>query len=98
MNRQGRYFLSAKFKAFEEKVRWEAKSQFQEKPYTKDIMVHILVHFKNKVHADATNLFKGVMDALQGICYENDRQVKQAQIIVEEGKPDSFFVDIYEIY
>ncbi len=35
--------------------------------------------------ADADNLLKGIMDALQGVCYENDRQVREASIRIRSS-------------
>lgn len=39
------------------------------------IQLKLKVH--GKTRADLSNLFKGVEDAIQGLAYENDRQVKQ---------------------
>ena len=97
-NRQGRYFLSAKYKAFSEKVRLLAVSQYREKPLEGNISVHILASFKDKRHCDCGNLSKGICDDLQNICYLNDRQIKKLQCIVLENEPrDSFIVAIEEI-
>lgn len=96
-NRQGRYFLSAKYKAFSEKVRLFAVSQYRGKPLEGNISVHIIAGFKDKRHCDCGNLPKGIMDDLQGICYLNDRQIKKLECIVFETEPrDSFIVMIEE--
>jgi len=96
-NRQGRYFLSAKYKAFSEKVRLFALNQYRGRPLENDIKVVVLAGFKDKRHCDCSNLPKGILDALQGICYLNDRQIKKLECIVLEDEPrDSFIVTIEE--
>ncbi|MBU0846786.1 RusA family crossover junction endodeoxyribonuclease, partial [Patescibacteria group bacterium] len=51
-----------------------------------------------KVHPDLFNLPKSVVDALQGIAYHNDRQIKEGHIIVTEAwERDSFSVHITKI-
>ena len=97
-NRAGRYFLSAKYKAFSEKVRLLAVSQYKDKPLEGNVSVIILAGFKDKRHCDCGNLSKGIMDDLQGICFINDRQIKRLECIVLEDEPrDSFIVTIEEI-
>jgi Holliday junction resolvase RusA-like endonuclease len=94
-NRAGRYFLSAKYKAFSEMVRLSAVSQYRDKPLEGDISITIVAAFKDKRHCDCSNLPKGVLDDLQGICYLNDRQVKKLECIVLDNEPrDSFMVTI----
>jgi len=90
-NRQGRVFLSKKFKDFERLVQATAKQQYKGKPLTEDIACTLTVGFTNKVHCDAFNCPKGVMDALQGILYDNDRQIKCGTVTVEEGTTQDFF-------
>ena len=97
-NRQGRYFLSAKYKAFSEKVRLFALSQYRGKPIEGDISIHIIAGFGDKRHCDCGNLPKGLLDSLQNILYLNDRQIKKLECIVLDNEPrDSFIVMIEEI-
>ena len=97
-NRQGRYFLSAKYKTFSEKVRLLAVSQYRGKPLEGNISVVIIVGFKDKRHCDCSNLPKGVLDDLQSIIYANDRQIKRLKCIVLDSEPrDSFIVIVEEI-
>ena len=95
MNRQGRYFLSKKFKLFDHLIKREAKKQYKGKMLTGDLEIDVRVYYTNKVHPDTTNLFKSVNDALQYICYKNDRQIKKATIELEEkAEKDWFEVDL----
>jgi len=99
--RTRRYYLSSKYRDFEKKVKNYAKKQYKEDVIEhQDLAITILVHFKSKVHSDATNLFKGVNDALQDVVYKNDKQIKKALIIIKNEKwmHDSFevFIEPYE--
>ena len=95
-NRQGRFFLSKKFKDWEKAVKDCAFLQYGKNPLiASDIEINVSVDYTNKVHPDTTNLFKGLCDALQNIVYCNDRQIKKATITVKENAPqDSFQVTI----
>jgi len=90
--RGGRYFLSRKFKMFEERIRLLAKQQYRGEILAGDVSCKLVASFKDKRHADCTNLFKGVCDALQGICYNNDRQIKYAECIVVDDASSDFFI------
>jgi Holliday junction resolvase RusA-like endonuclease len=98
-NRQGRYFLSSKYRSFEEKVRLLATMQYRDKPLEGNLKVTILAGFKDKRHSDCSNLGKGALDALgKNLIYKDDRQIKDFQCIVMDNEPrDSFIVTIEEI-
>ena len=96
MNRQGRYFLSSKFKKFERKVRLSTVAQYRLPPLVDDLKVSIIAGFTNKRHSDCSYLSKGVLDALQGIVYNNDRQVKRFECFVLEDEPRDSFIIVVE--
>jgi len=97
-NRQGRYFLTDKFKLFERAIKIEAKKQYKGKMLKGNLGEEVRVYYTNKVHPDTTNLFKSLNDALQEICYKNDRQIKKASIeLCEKAEKDWFEVEIYEL-
>ena len=96
-NKQGRFFLSAKFKAFESHIAWEAKSQYKGRVLEGSLMVYLKAYFKDKRHCDASNLFKGVLDSLQGVIYKNDRQIKKATVEIFYWDKDGFKIMIEEI-
>ena len=96
-NKYDRPFLSAKFKAFANQVSWEAKSQYKGTPLTNNLTVLLLAYFKNKKHCDLFNLPKGAMDALQGVIFENDSQIKKGMIeVIENSKEDWFEIYVQE--
>lgn len=97
-NRQGRPFLSKKFKDWEKKVKNDVKQIYRGKVLEEDLKMNINAFFTNKVHADTQNLSKGLCDALQKIVYKNDKQIKLITIRVTEGSSHDFFsVDIEPI-
>ena len=90
-----RPFLSKKFKDFEKLVQIEARQQYKGEPLQGNIKMIIVACFTNKVHPDTTNLSKSLADALSGIVYGDDRQIKNFHIAVAEGMAaDKFEVDI----
>ena len=95
-NKQGRFFLSAKFKAFESHIAWEAKSQYKGRVLEGSLMVYLKAYFKDKRHCDASNLFKGVLDSLQGVIYKNDRQIKKATVEIFYWDREGFKIMIEE--
>jgi Holliday junction resolvase RusA-like endonuclease len=95
--RNGGYYLSQKYRSFEDAIAIYAKNQYKGKILIGDLNILVRVYFINKKHSDATNLFKGVCDALQGIIYKNDRQIKQATIEIHYFTEDAFRVLIQEI-
>jgi len=59
------------------------------------LLVIIKAYFMDKRHCDCSNLPKGILDALEGIAYKNDRQIKTLHVEVYEGNLlSSFEVEI----
>ena len=85
-NRAGRFFLSPKFKEFENKIRMYAKKQYKKEPLQGDLTVELAVAYHNKRHCDASNAPKSCFDALQGLLYNNDNQIKHLIVDIWEGK------------
>jgi len=96
MNKQGRYFLSSKFRKFEDKISQVTRKQYRGRLLEGRLRLRMQAFFRTKVHSDTTNLFKGVCDALQGLVYENDRQIKWAECKVIEDK--KITEDWFEIF
>ena len=97
-NASGCAFTSKKFKDFEELIKWTSKRQYSEPPLEVDLNVSMYFEFKTKVHCDMFNLPKSIADALQGICYVNDRQIKCGFLqIWEKQQSDNFSVVIEEM-
>jgi Holliday junction resolvase RusA-like endonuclease len=92
-----RSYLDPKYKAFEDRIRWETKSQYHGKPLEGDLKCVIIAHFKDKRHCDIGNLSKSVLDALQGILYDNDKQIVVLCVFLWIEKEDKFEVNIEQI-
>ena len=78
--------LSREAKSYKTEVGWLAKKAGFHKPTEKPIELKVLLIPKNKIVMDLSNCLKVTEDALQGIVYENDKQVKR--IFMEYGQPD----------
>lgn len=48
--------------------------------------VDVIAYYDNRVHGDADRVLTLVLDALQGIAYASDRQVKRASVEVRIDK------------
>jgi len=59
-----------------------------------DVSVSIIAQFKQVPRGDADNYAGAVLDALNGITWADDRQVKDLHIQVVRGATDSITVDI----
>ena len=94
-NRQGRPFLSAKYKKFAELVRLIAVSQYKGKPLEGNLWVEMCFNFKNKVRCDLSNLPKGILDACNGLLWKDDKQITGMQIsLTENAKEESFMLGV----
>lgn len=92
-----RFYLPSKYREFENKIKLFIKQQYKGKILEGNLSIEIIVNFKNKVHADTCNLFKGINDALQGFIYLNDKQIKTATISISENSPEENFTVIIEV-
>lgn len=51
-----------------------------------DVSMDVIFYCKDKRNADRTNMLKSFEDALQNICYVNDKQVKAGNTLVKYDK------------
>ena len=92
-----RAFTSKKFKDFEAMIKLYARNQYKDQPLVGDLKMVIFFSFKDKRHCDLFNLPKCIADALQRICYTNDKQIKFGMLkVFEDGSEDGFIVFIQE--
>lgn len=87
-NKQGRYFLSTKYKDYEKGVALQAISQKPKdfKIFNNDLLVIVTFYFTSKVHGDICNLTKSLFDSLIGIIYKDDKQIKDCQLLINYVK------------
>ena len=74
---------SKKYTAYLEAVRLETHGT---RPMTEEVGMAVRVHFPNR-RRDMANVVDVLLDALEGIAYVNDRQVKM--LLVVEGEPSA---------
>lgn len=69
---------SASIKAYQQRIKKVAMNQFS-KPWLEDLKVVILIGLKDKrgCMPDLDNLEKPILDALNGIAYNDDKQIKR---------------------
>lgn len=64
-------------------------------PMDPQTMVHIFIHYTRGIgKSDATNIIGGIADALQGILYENDRQIRKVAYTEDSGASDEYRIII----
>jgi Holliday junction resolvase RusA-like endonuclease len=67
-------------KAIKEAYQLEARSQWHDKPITDQLELSITLFFGTKRKADLDNFNKLSLDALTGIVYEDDSQIRALHI------------------
>jgi len=83
----GTVYNPKRTKEYEEFVAWCAKQTFKQ-PLTCELAVYIDVYVKNNVFPDIDNIAKSVLDGMQGVAYENDRQIYSLTIQRIRGKEE----------
>ena len=66
----------------------EAKNQYKGKVICGDCYIEIALFFKDKRRRDIDNYNKLVLDALEGIVYEDDKQIQKLTITKEISVSD----------
>lgn len=88
-------YVTPEAKSYKLTCGWLAKEAGFGKPTTRPIALKLTLVPKNGVVMDLSNCLKVTEDALQGVVYQNDRQVKS--IALEYGEPDGKGAVIVEV-
>ncbi len=72
--------LSPKARALKEDYGWQAKQQYKGKPIGNELELYIKIYFGTKRKYDWDNFHKLSMDALTGIVWEDDSQIRKATV------------------
>lgn len=90
-NFRGRIVMSAEGRAWKQEASWKAKAAGI-KPIKGDVWVSMTLHPKttktgaaSKTRIDLDSIFKLALDALNGVAYQDDKQV--CRIVAEIGEP-----------
>jgi len=94
--RGGHVYTPSKTKQYEELVGWYAKQCIPE-PISENIALHIRVYVKNNVFPDIDNIAKSIMDGLNGIAYNDDKQVACLTIQRLQGEEERAEIEIEKI-
>ena len=79
-------FMCKEGKALKEQYQWGAKTQWKQPILEGDVKIEISLYFGDKRKRDWDNFHKLTMDALTGIVWQDDSQVKEATIKVLYSK------------
>src|SRR6476620_6696935 len=69
-----------------EQYQWEAKAQWCDSPLKGEVRMPVTLYFDTKRRADWDNVHKLSCDALNGIAYEDDSQIRQVTVALAYDK------------
>jgi Holliday junction resolvase RusA-like endonuclease len=102
-NSKGRFFLSQKFKNFEEEIKWNTIKQLTGKYkgfklLEGSLRVGIWFHFTDNHRRDLFNLPKSICDALNRVVYKDDSQIVAGHIYkLAYAESDKIILEIEEL-
>jgi crossover junction endodeoxyribonuclease RusA len=80
----GRGYTPARIKAWQAEVGWAAQQAMRtskiNEPFDGNVLVDLTFYLGDNRRVDGDNLSKGVLDGLNGICWNDDRQVVDLHI------------------
>lgn len=88
-------YMSAKGKKYKEDLREAIKQQVKELPLWKDkVEVKLWLYFKDKRRRDIDNYNKIILDSMEGLIYEDDKQIRLLQIYKVESDVGKIVVEV----
>lgn len=99
MTRNGKWVKkqAQKYLAFREQVSWETRKHFKE-PWKGPVGVELKFYLKvNRSRGDGDNLLKAVLDGMNKIAFEDDRQVVEGHFYILDGEPQRTEVRVWKI-
>jgi crossover junction endodeoxyribonuclease RusA len=81
-----RRYMTDQGRALKEQYQLEARAQWRDKPLKGEVRMHVTLYFGTKRRADWDNFHKLSCDALNGIAYEDDSQIKQVTVALAYDK------------
>ena len=83
---QGRVYTPSRTREYEQVVKLKA-AEACKKPLQGEVWVAARFYFRDKKHGDIDNYIKSIFDGIQGVCFQDDRQVTvlEASINQTEG-------------
>jgi Holliday junction resolvase RusA-like endonuclease len=81
-----RRYMTDQGRALKERYQREAKAQWRDKPLKGEVRMHVTLYFGTKRRADWDNFHKLSCDALNGIAYEDDSQIRQVTVALADDQ------------
>ncbi len=78
-------YLTKKARDFRKKVREQINKQTIN-PSKEQVKIKIIITFKDKRKRDIDNYAKTIIDAMKGLFFMDDNQIKELTLIKEQGK------------
>lgn len=79
---KGRVVTPKKTLDYEKKVANATKEIISNPITTRGISVTIVAYFKNKVHGDADNIAKSILDGMNGVAWTDDRLISELHVYI----------------
>lgn len=79
-------YMTKKGKEMKSQYQWEIKSQWNKELIEGDVIMKIKLFFGDKRRRDIDNYNKLILDAMEGIVYKDDKQIKDLHITKEYDK------------
>ena len=73
-------YMTKEGKAIKEQYQLEVQSQYKGKVMLVDCAMEIILFFKDRRRRDVDNYNKLILDSLEGIVYEDDKQVQELTV------------------
>lgn len=100
MTRRGKWVKrqAQKYLAFKEQVGWEARKHFKGEPWQGPVGIELRFYLKvNRSRGDGDNLFKAILDGMNGIAFEDDSQVVEGHFHILDGEPQRTEVRVWKL-
>ena len=83
---RGRMLLQAKYRNTKEALALEMRSQINHAPLEEELVLSVMIYLGTKRKTDIDAFLKILMDAGEGVLYENDNQVTELHIYKHYNK------------
>jgi len=70
-------YTSASSEEWEDTVGWQCRDQWKRRPLLGPLGIEFIFYREDRRRVDLDNLEKAMLDALEGILYDNDSQIKE---------------------
>ena len=83
---------------FEEKLGWLVKAAYKDRPTSQKLKIELTLHFRKSMRGDIDNYTKSILDAMNKIVYDDDRQIRHKTVsVVDNCGHDGVHIQVWEI-